>query len=162
MPKVLLRDFRESDFEDVVEMNADARLKEFIGGPMTREESRTGFDILIKNADSEWAPKAICLEGNPKVIGYCGLQPLGRKDKSRIEIFYGLHSAFWGHGYASQAVKLRLAEAFASDLETIYASVDGKNKRSLALVVKLGFAIEGERFNEELQKNEILFSLQKP
>jgi hypothetical protein len=48
-----------------------------------------------------------------------------------------------------------------SDFEDV-VEMDGKNKRSLALVVKLGFAIEGERFNEELQKNEILFSLQKP
>jgi hypothetical protein len=58
--------------------------------------------------------------------------------------------------FATQAVKAKLA---ASDLEQVYACVDGNNKRPIALVVRMGFEIEGPIHSEELQKDEILFSL---
>jgi RimJ/RimL family protein N-acetyltransferase len=160
--RIVLRDVEAADLIDICEMESDIRVREFIGGVRTREQSLTGLKFLLANLESRWVPKAVCLAGQGKMIGYCGLQPLDKEEPQRIEVFYGLNAGYWGHGYATQAVKLKLAEAFETGIDKVYARVDGKNKRSIALVVKLGFAIEGERYDEKLKKNEILFSLEKP
>jgi RimJ/RimL family protein N-acetyltransferase len=162
MSGIILRDFEAADLADICEMESDLRVREFIGGVRTREQSLQGLQFVLANQESPWAPKAICLTGQAKVIGYCGLQPIDPEDQEKIEVFYGLNAAHWGHGYATQAVKLKIAEAFDDGAERVYARIDGRNKKSIALVIKLGFEIEGELYNEKLKKNEILFSIGKP
>jgi hypothetical protein len=64
-------------------------------------------------------------------------------------------------GKAPEEIGRLVADAFASGSDTVYVHIEGKDKAAIAAVIKLGFAIEGEEFNEGKQRNEIVFSLSR-
>lgn len=124
--------------------------------------------------DSLWTRKAVFLEGEAEAIGHCGLSPLenpgpdisgtGRSVPAagkKAEIVFGLDPAYRGRGYASRAVRQCLDQAFAAGLDAVFAGIEGGNGKAIALVIRLGFGIEGERRNPKTGRNEILFSLEK-
>ena len=55
------------------------------------------------------------------------------------EIAYLLGPAWWGHGYATEAVRRLLAELESLGLSEAWAVVDPANDRSAALLCRLGF-----------------------
>lgn len=62
----------------------------------------------------------------------------------RAELGYVLHRAAWGQGYAAEAVGLALDHAFRTlRLHRVEADTDPRNDRSVALLVRLGFTLEG-------------------
>jgi|GEM_PF-4592681 len=142
---------------------------------MTRDNPpRVELRAMPDSAEaSHWSRKSIYLENGTGAIGYCGLSPMENPGRGgsgtahslaggrNAEIHFGLDPAQRGRGYAAQAVRQCLEQAFAAGVETVYAGIEGGNAKAIALVIKLGFGIEGERRNPKSGKNEILFSLEK-
>jgi RimJ/RimL family protein N-acetyltransferase len=78
-----------------------------------------------------------------EVIGTCTLFNLDRAHR-RGEVGFALRRSAWGHGLASEAVRLLLRFSFESlDLHRLEADADPKNERSLRLLERQGFRREG-------------------
>jgi RimJ/RimL family protein N-acetyltransferase len=95
------------------------------------------FIASVNKQDGE-ATFAITLGGT--LIGACGLDP--RRDAP--EIGYWLGVPYWGHGYATEAVRALIDHAFG-DLgrETLQAGARVSNPASRRLLEKCGFQWTG-------------------
>jgi len=82
------------------------------------------------------------LESN-KIIGSCGYNSLD-SDHSKAEIGYDISKAFWGKGYATEAISSLMDYAFTSlKLNRVEAKVVPENIPSIKVLEKLNFTYEG-------------------
>lgn len=76
-------------------------------------------------------------------MGSCGYNYLDY-EHARAEIGYDLAKAYWGKGYAAEAVSALVDHGFTSlKLNRIEAKVDPRNVNSIKLLEKLEFTREG-------------------
>ena len=81
---------------------------------------------------------AVTLLPEGELVGWCGLGPLPTEE-SEIEIYYGLSSAAWGRGIATEAAAALLGYGFESaGLERIVAIVRPENPASRRVLEKIG------------------------
>jgi len=77
------------------------------------------------------------------IIGSCGYDSLDFEN-ARAEIGFDIARAFWGRGYALEAINSLLNYAFSSlKLNRIEAKVEPENVNSIKVLQKLNFMFEG-------------------
>ncbi|EHQ59654.1 ribosomal-protein-alanine acetyltransferase [Paenibacillus dendritiformis C454] len=82
------------------------------------------------------------IESN-EIIGSCGYNSIDFEN-AKAEIGYDIARAFWGRGYASEAICSLLDYAFSSlKLNRIEAKVEPANVNSVKVLQKLNFTFEG-------------------
>ena len=85
----------------------------------------------------------ISLKNNGQPVGTCGFHKWNKRDL-HAEIGYDLSPDFWGQGIMSEALRAAIQNGFGRmGLNRIEAIVYPQNHRSLQLLKKLGFQIEG-------------------
>jgi ribosomal-protein-alanine N-acetyltransferase len=78
-----------------------------------------------------------------EIIGSCGFNSLDFENE-KAEIGYDIARAFWGRGYASEAISALLDYAFSTlKLNRIEAKVEPENVNSVKVLQKLNFMFEG-------------------
>lgn len=77
-----------------------------------------------------------------RFVGCCDLSDIDRRHK-RAEVGFMLGRGAWGQGYAQEAMQAVLAYAATSGLRRLTARTHLGNRRSEALLEKLGFREEG-------------------
>jgi ribosomal-protein-alanine N-acetyltransferase len=86
---------------------------------------------------------SMVLDGRRTPIGACDLSDIDTHHR-RAEVGYLLGREFWGQGYALEAMRVVVAYATnALKLERLTARTHTGNKRSTALLERLGFKLEG-------------------
>ena len=86
---------------------------------------------------------AIALRDPDQLIGICNLRGFFEQNR-RCELGYALGSAWWGRGYAFEALEALLGHAFSQlDMNRIEADIDPRNEASARLLERLGFRQEG-------------------
>lgn len=85
------------------------------------------------NAAETWLNRTIRLDG--VIVGRVEATLHG----GIAEIAYLLDPARWGHGYATEAVRRLLVELEGMGVVEAWAVVDPGNRRSIALLQRLGF-----------------------
>lgn len=90
--------------------------------------------------DGDWRGWSITLKGDDRAIGT--LAAVTRRS-GVAEIGYLLIRAYWGHGYAREAVAALIDTLFAEGHRRIYGDVDPENAASIHLMESLGFQREG-------------------
>jgi RimJ/RimL family protein N-acetyltransferase len=131
--------WRDSDCNDFAAMNADPEVMQDLGGPITRAESDDKLDrykvAWERHGIGRWAVET----GDGNFIGYAGISahsdhPLG----AHYEAGWRLMCSAWGKGYATEASRAALADAFARlGLSEILAYTAADNFRSLAVIGRL-------------------------
>jgi ribosomal-protein-alanine N-acetyltransferase len=86
-----------------------------------------------------WAMRAL---GDGQFIGACDLSEIDIRHR-RAEVGFMLGRDAWGRGYALEAMRAVLAFAAANGLRRLLARTHLGNRRSEALLEKLGFQEEG-------------------
>jgi len=112
--------------------------------PYTKEDAESYFRYLeaVRN-DERVYELAIFDKENDTFIGVVSLRNIDF-DYQNGELGYWMVKDFWRKGYASEAAELLIKYAFEElNLYRIYATLEKDNAASLALLVKLGFEIEG-------------------
>lgn len=162
--RLLLREFEEDDWSSVLSYQTDPRYlryspwterteadaREFIGTFIAwrQEQPRTKFQF------------AIALLAEDRLIGTCGIR-LARtvephSDRSSVweaDIGYELDSQFWGHGYATEAVRALLTFGFEQlGLHRIWAHCLAENTASIRLLERIGMRREGHLRENEWQQ----------
>lgn len=134
--RLLLRPFRESDYDDLFEFLSQLSDDEFEGYPgITYENGRNHLKYRLGSEEYY----AIELTGSGKVIGniYCG-----RREFAAKEVGYIVNKCYRQKGYAAEALSAVIAQAFREGVHRIYAECDPRNVASWKLLEKAGMRRE--------------------
>jgi len=106
--------------------------------------------MLIHPADASWfAPRLFWVEKIGAIVGSGGFKN-AMDDILGVEIGYGVATRHQRRGYATTALQLMVAEAFAiSATPHVFATVRPDNVASQRVLAKCGFIREGEALDPE-------------
>jgi ribosomal-protein-alanine N-acetyltransferase len=107
-------------------------------------------DEMAQGRAIYWAMREL---GGDEFIGTCDLSEIDRRHH-RAEVGFMLGREAWGQGYAQEAMQAVLAYAAASGLRRLLARSHLGNRRSDALLEKLGFVEEGMLRGHVLREGE--------
>lgn len=140
MNAVILRDWKETDFEPFAEMNSDPEVMRYLA-PVTRSDSLYTFD-RIREEISQRGRGVWAVEVDGIFAGMVGLHiPESYLPFSPCtEVLWRLRKEFWGrdiaHTTAREAIKYGFSKA---KLEEIVSFTTPTNVRSIRLMERLGF-----------------------
>jgi RimJ/RimL family protein N-acetyltransferase len=143
--RVQLRPLRASDADDLFAVHSDPRVMRYWShAPWTdRGQAAARIAQLAHDrANAEFYTWANTL-ADDRLIGTVSLFAINRGQR-RCEVGYALAARAWGHGYATEGLRLAIAHAFGTiGLERLEADIDPRNAASCRLVERVGFQREG-------------------
>jgi len=175
--RLVLREFRFSDWEAVLAYQADPRflryypwldrepeavqafVQAFIDQQQEAPRRKYQLAITLKLAESPLAPPENPLNGalngrlRHPLIGNCGIR-LETAGADEADLGYEIAPAHWGQGYASEAARAMLDFGFRGlGLQRIWAWCNAENRASSRVLEKLGMRqarriVEGQYFKD--------------
>ena len=151
--RLILRDFSPEDAGDLAACRADERSWRYYDPPGdVFEGARQHVQMFVDWQHAE--PRthfqlAITLKDTRRLIGDCGLRqraelPFGETASNEGDIGYELDPAYWGNGYATEAVLAIVAFGFGElGLHRIWTACVSENERSWRLMERIGMRREG-------------------
>src|SRR5918911_4214175 len=143
--RLILRQWRESDFEPYAEICADLEVMRYLGGkPFTRLEAWRHMAFIIGHWQlrgyGHWAVEE---RSTGRMIGRLGfLYPEGWP---AFEIGWTLARDSWGKGYATEGARRALQFAFTEmGRDHVISLIHPENKASIRVAERLGETVEGE------------------
>ncbi len=136
--RLVIRRFRPEDGADLFDYLSREEVVRFEPyGVFSREEANQAAEGRSKN-DSFWA---VCLKESGKLIGNVYF---AKGEFDTWELGYVFHSHYWGKGYAYEAARALLDDAFKKQgAHRIVAMCNPLNERSWRLLERLGMRREG-------------------
>jgi RimJ/RimL family protein N-acetyltransferase len=138
--RLRLRTWRESDRDAFALLNAAPEVTQDLGGPLDRVESDAKFDryaaAFERHGFCRWALEDL----SGQFLGYAGVMPSrhGHPLGPHADIGWRLVREAWGRGYATEAAKASLRDAFERvRLKEVLAYTSADNVRSLAVIRRL-------------------------
>jgi RimJ/RimL family protein N-acetyltransferase len=136
--RLILRPYRNEDFEEIARMTADPDHMRFIGGSLDRETAHRSFCAVL----GHWLYRgygfwAVEERATGKLIGRAGLN--NWEGYPGLEVGYGFFPSAWGKGYATEVAArcLRYAHEVVG-ARGVISLIDPGNVASERVVEKLG------------------------
>ena len=155
--RLLLRHWIEEDLPPFAQLNSDAEVMEYFPETLSREQSDAlATEIRHRMNENGWGMWAIEVKATGQFIGFVGLNtnevtPRGEN----VEIGWRLNRESWGQGYATEAAIAALHFAFDElQLDSVVAFTTVNNKRSRAVMERLGMLNTHENFDHPKVKEE--------
>ena len=143
--RLILRMWREDDFEDYARICADPEVMRYIGGnPFSRLEAWRHMAYLVGHWQllgyGHWAAEE---KASKRLIGRMGfLNPQGWPG---FEVGWILSREHWGKGFASEGARKMLDYAFTEmDRDHVISLIHPENSASIRVAEKMGEKVEGE------------------
>jgi RimJ/RimL family protein N-acetyltransferase len=136
--RLVMRGWRQEDFDAYAASSADAHVQRFLGGPQDRDESWRSFAMQVGHwhlrGYGQWALER---RADGRLLGRAGLwYPDGWFG---LEVGWKLHRDAWGHGYATEAAAASLAWAWDNvGADRIISVIHPDNAASLRVAGRLG------------------------
>ncbi|MEY8099123.1 GNAT family N-acetyltransferase [Falsihalocynthiibacter sp. S25ZX9] len=148
--RFILRPVQKSDAGQLRMYAGDQRVAEFtssIPHPLPRGATQSFIERALNPERSEdvW----IMASTKDEVLGVISLKTM---DRAQSEIGYWVAPAFWGAGYASEAVRAIL-EANPQKCKTIFAEVFQDNPASARVLTNAGFEYLGDAEKFSVARN---------
>lgn len=149
--RLVLREFRASDFDTYAEMHAHPEVMQFLnkGKPLSREDAWRNLATAI----GHWTLRgfgmwAVELRETGEFIGRIGLwYPEGWP---AIEVGWSLNRPHWGKGYATEAANASVEYAFTTlGLDDIISLISPGNTGSIRVAERLGETFRERRVVRE-------------
>ncbi len=144
--RVRLRWLTDDDVDDLFAVFSDPEVMRYWSSPPfeSREQAQDLVDEIRRHfADKSLFQWGIELVDEGRVIGTCTLAEPSEQNR-RAEVGFALGRAWWGRGYAREAVEALLGFAFGQlGLHRIEADADPRNAASIGLLERVGFVREG-------------------
>ena len=138
--RLRLRDWRDSDRDAFAALNADPVVSQDLGGPLDRAESDAKLDRYMATFEHDGFCRWRVEDVNEQFLGYAGVMPsrAGHPLGRHFDIGWRLVRAAWGRGYATEAAKASLRDAFERvHLKEVLAYTSADNVRSQAVIRRL-------------------------
>lgn len=152
--RLLLREWREDDFESYARICADAEVMRYLSGqPMSRAEAWRHLAFIVGHwhlrGYGHWAVEE---KASGRLIGRMGfLNPEGWPG---FEVGWTLGRDSWGKGYATEGARRMLDYAFGElGRGHVVSVIHPENRASIRVAEKMGERLEGET---ELLGNRVL------
>jgi RimJ/RimL family protein N-acetyltransferase len=146
--RLLLRPWQSTDLLSFVELHADREVMHDYGGPLDRDASAQKLQ-RYRNAFERHLVCRFALETHAgDFIGYAGVMPAASVHPlgPHFDIGWRLRRSAWGQGYATEAARASLDDAFLRlGPEEILAYAAPGNRRSLAVMHRLGLRRDPDR-----------------
>ena len=159
--RLILRMFRESDFEAYARLCADPEVMRFLGGKtFDRIEAWRNMASIIGHwhlrGYGHWAVEE---KASGKLAGRIGfLNPEGWPG---FELGWTLAREFWGRGYATEGAQSALKYGFYElNREHIISLIHPENKASIRVAERLGERLEGK--TELLGTEVLIYGMVRP
>jgi len=140
--RLILRPWREEDFEPFAELNADPRVMECFPSVLSREKSNElAKKISFKIKEQGWGLWAVSVPGAAYFIGFIGLSAPSFKAHftPAVEVGWRLSYDYWGRGYATERAKAAIKYGFEKlGLEEIVSFTAEQNHRSISVMKRIG------------------------
>ena len=140
--RLLLRQWRDEDFEPFAELNADPETMRYFVAPLARAESDAWATLCRRQIEEEgWGLWAVEVVDTAPFIGFVGLaRPRFEAHFTpAVEVGWRLARAYWGHGYATEAGRAALAYGFDElGLDEIVSFTSVLNEPSWRVMERLG------------------------
>jgi len=149
-PRLILRPPTDADRDALFALNADPRVGDWLGGPLSRAEADALVDrVLERTARDGFSLWAVQRRDDAAVIGMAGLMAMGADlpPGPAIEVGWRFAPDAWGHGYATEAARAAVAWGFAQrpEVAEIIAITAVGNLRSQAVMRRIGMTPQPER-----------------
>ena len=134
--RLILRPFKESDYDDLYEFLSQLKDDEFEGCPgITYENGKEHLKHRLGSGEF----LAVELAASGRVIGniYCG-----SRDFEAKEVGYIINKRYQRKGYASEALSAVIESAFRKGAHRVFAECDPRNVGSWKLLEKVGMKRE--------------------
>jgi RimJ/RimL family protein N-acetyltransferase len=154
--RLLLRELRKADFDDVHAYAADPQVARFMDwGPNATEETAT-FMALKLDEQARWPRDEVTLAiehgADSRVIGSIRLAVSDRENLAG-DFGYSLNRDYWRQGLATEATRALLDVGFRTlGLHRIWAECDVENTGSFGVMEKLGLRREAHIRQGKLTK----------
>ncbi len=152
--RLVLREVEPTDAAAVFAFRSDPEVQKHNGTPMQNiaeaEQLITDLRTVIfpNKYGIQWA---VTQPGSDQVIGLFGLNYWDQQHR-RIELGYDIAQAYWGQGFAVEGLKPILKWGFEQlNLNRVEAYTIADNHRSVRVLTKLGFTLEGTRRQYSLE-----------
>jgi RimJ/RimL family protein N-acetyltransferase len=159
--RLLLRWFREDDFEQLSRMNSDAEVMRFLadGKPLTKMETWRQIAAFMGHwyfrGYGIWAVEE---KASGKVVGRIGFfNPYGWPG---FELGWALDRAYWGKGYATEGARRALEYAFTEmNRDHVISLIAPDNIASIKVGERLGETVEGK--TEVLGREVLIYGIDR-
>ena len=149
-PRLILRQWQESDKIHFARLNADQEVMKFFPRKLTAEESGAMADRIRVGIDEKgWGFWAVELKSENQFIGFIGVnQPMYNLPFSPcIEIGWRLARQYWGSGLATEGARAALNIAFSKlEFDEIVSFTPLINIPSISVMKKLGMTDSNQNF----------------
>jgi RimJ/RimL family protein N-acetyltransferase len=138
--RLRLRGWRDSDRDAFAAHNADPEVSRDLGGPLDRAESDAKLDRYMATFEQVGFCRWLVEDLNAQFLGYAGVMPSrsGHPLGHHFDIGWRLVRPAWGRGYATEAAKASLRDAFErAHLREVLAYTSADNIRSQAVIKRL-------------------------
>lgn len=135
--RLIIRHYAEKDVDDYYEYIQKPEVVRYEPyRPMTRQEAEE--KLLSRISSEEFF--AVELKATGKMIGNIYF---GGRECNAMEIGYVFNDQYGKQGYATEACRALIEDAFCKGIHRIYAECDPQNSNSWRLLERLGFVREG-------------------
>lgn len=141
--RLVLRAWRDDDREALAAINADPQVMAYFPAPLTRAGSDAFLDdrVLPHFAEHGYGMWALERRSDEALLGTVGLmwQTFPAPFTPALEVGWRLARSAWGHGYATEAARTVLDQAFeATGVDEVVSMTSPLNRRSCAVMQRLG------------------------
>jgi RimJ/RimL family protein N-acetyltransferase len=143
-PRLILRQWQQSDHEPYILLNSDIEVMEFFPSTSTRDETLAQIGRLTAQIDQYgYGFFAVERKDNHEFIGFTGLSHPRFESHFTpcVEIGWRLNKINWNQGFATEAARACIKYAFDTlKLNEIYSFTSVHNERSEHVMKKIGMS----------------------
>ena len=151
--RLLLRPFKLSDIDAVLEYASDPQWATHYPGPYNRKRAEYTVAFAVSTPGDNGAVFAIVYDG--RVIGLVSLNVDPEDRERKAELGYDIARNVWGRGLATEAASAVCDWGFREfALAKIFAGADARNRRSRRVMEKLGMTREAVHRSDEVEDGE--------
>jgi RimJ/RimL family protein N-acetyltransferase/predicted TPR repeat methyltransferase len=155
-PRVALKRYLPSDLPDFSALMSNADVMRHTEGPMSKEDTKSLFDRLLKGVDSTGIDAwAVTDRESDEFLGHAVLKSAGNR---KAEIIVVLDKPVWGIGIATEVIQALIEHGFSKrGLHRIEATIDPDHTASIRLAEKIGMTFD--RLEEDEAGRYPIYSL---
>jgi RimJ/RimL family protein N-acetyltransferase len=148
-PRLHAERLTAAHFDDVRAMDADAKYMALLGGTRTEAQTREYMEYNLRHWSEYNFGLWVLRDIEGLVAGRCVLRHLDVEGTDEVELGYGFHTQYWGHGLATEVARELLRYGRATlRRPTLVAITRPENVGSQRVLIKTGMVYERDMTRE--------------